>query len=118
MTRKELSMHYQIGYAVVACGYYVGANSMTTDPIKVTCGTCIRSRKYLVVSNGTCEHCGKVLLACARAPEHIGCSSGRGYIHAASRAHACEPQSNGPYGYPRLGGGRPTASAATERTGS
>jgi hypothetical protein len=43
---ERLKMHYQTGYAVVACGYYVGANSMTTDPGKVTCGTCKRSRRF------------------------------------------------------------------------
>lgn len=104
-----LAMHYQTGYAVVACRYAVGASSMTTDPGKVTCGTCIQSRKFRVVSNGTCVHCGNVILGCARVTEHIGCSSGRGYIHAAAQTHACKVQSGDlTYAYPKLGGGRPT----------
>ena len=41
-----MRMHYQTRYAVVACGYYVGNPNMTTDPGKVTCGICTRSRRF------------------------------------------------------------------------
>jgi hypothetical protein len=41
-----MSMHYQKGYATTACGYYVGATSMTSHHANVTCGTCIRSLAF------------------------------------------------------------------------
>jgi hypothetical protein len=52
---ERLKMHYQTEYAVVACGYYVGDNGMTTDPAKVTCGLCKRSRRFRAVTGATPE---------------------------------------------------------------
>jgi hypothetical protein len=49
----------------------------------------------------TCKHCHEPIIRCESAPSHAGCSSARGYLHDGTRAHGCQPRSDGPYAEPR-----------------
>ena len=49
-----------------------------------------------------CKHCKKPVIRCESVPVHIGCSSGRGFVHAGTRAHGGEPRSGGPYAEPAV----------------
>lgn len=51
----------------------------------------------------TCKHCRKPIVRCDSVPgQHIGCSSGHGWIHSNPEqwGHSCQPRSGAPYALP------------------